>query len=151
MPSLADSLATLAEQSTAIHTLSEHNLAPPGRFTTAYLDSIRSNPDPARRNAHARRRRDGSVVGDVGGGVLSLIRDAHESEVRLFKFVGESESAGMGKVQRVEKREGIVPLEENGRVRGDWGGGGGGGGEGREEGRDDVETLLNTALKLVDD
>ncbi len=65
-----------------------------------------------------------------------MIRDAQDSEVRLFKYIGEAEGSGE---KRVEKREGVVvtPLREmKGRKR---------------EGRDEVDVMLRTALKLVDD
>jgi hypothetical protein len=150
MHSLADSLASLAEHSTAIHELAERNLAPAGRFTTAYLDSLRRNPDPARRKARAGARGGAHVNKEYGEGtgVLSLVRDAHESEVRLFRYIGETESAGQGRVQRMEKRDTVVtPLKRMGQGRGGASvGAGAGAGT-----RDDVEVLLNTALRLVDD
>lgn len=146
MPALTDSLAALAEHSTVIHELAERNLAPPGRFTTAYLDSVRRNPDPARRRAGARARgsrsreqQEKQEYGD-GTGVLSLIRDAQDSEVRLFRYIGDTESAGQGRVQRLEKRDAVVtPLKRVAQ------------GKGAAGARDDVEVLLNTALRLVDD
>ena len=104
MPSLADSLSGLAQRSKQIVELSSHNDSPLGPFLRAYLDTS----------------------------VLSLIRDAHPKEVRLFKFVGE-EAGG----KRVEKKDAeMTPLKEfkKGRVR-----------------EEQVEVMLRTALRLVDD
>lgn len=82
------------------------------------------------------------------GNVLELIRDASDAERRLFKFVGENNLPGVvggGGNKRVEKREGgvVTPLKELKRR------GGGSGGGGTE--KDEVEAMLRTALKLVDD
>lgn len=131
MPSLAESLDALAHHSEQIAYLSTLNAAPPGPFTTAYLHL----PPP-----HL------SHLGK--GNVLELIRDASDAERRLFKFVGENNLPGVvggGGNKRVEKREGgvVTPLKELKRR------GGGSGGGGTE--KDEVEVMLRTALKLVDD
>ncbi|KAK4686242.1 hypothetical protein P7C73_g3881, partial [Tremellales sp. Uapishka_1] len=66
--------------------------------------------------------------------VLSLVRGAEPSEERLFKFIGEVEG---GREKKVEKREGVVtPLKELKKGR---------------ESKDDVDVMLKTAMKLVDD
>ena len=103
MPSLEDTLNTLAHHSTQISELSSYNAQPRGPFLEAFL-----RPS-----------------------VLSLIRDPEPKEARLFKFVGEE---GGGK--RVEKREGgvVTPLKQL---------------KGKEV--DNVEVMLRTALRLVDD
>ncbi|OWT38149.1 hypothetical protein C362_04015 [Cryptococcus neoformans Bt1] len=131
MPSLAESLDALAHHSEQIAYLSTLNAAPPGPFTAAYLHL----PPP-----HL------SHLGK--GNVLELIRDASDAERRLFKFVGENNLPGVvggGGNKRVEKREGgvVTPLKELKRR------GGGSGGGGTE--KDEVEVMLRTALKLVDD
>ncbi|RXK42411.1 hypothetical protein M231_00401 [Tremella mesenterica] len=117
MPSLTDSLANLSIQSESISQLASLNSRPAGPYTQAYLylpDSLAS-----------------------GHGVTGLIRDAQEPEVRLFKFIGETDVTGAGGEKRVEKREGVVtPLKRLKRDQGD---------------RGDVEVILRTALKLVDD
>ncbi|EIW68285.1 hypothetical protein TREMEDRAFT_63457 [Tremella mesenterica DSM 1558] len=117
MPSLTDSLANLSIQSESISQLASLNSRPAGPYTQAYLylpDSLAA-----------------------GHGVTGLIRDAQEPEVRLFKFIGETDVTGAGGEKRVEKREGIVtPLKRLKRDQGD---------------RGDVEVILRTALKLVDD
>ncbi|KAL0247230.1 hypothetical protein I308_104265 [Cryptococcus tetragattii IND107] len=128
MPSLAESLDALAHHSEQIAYLSTLNASPPGPFTTAYLHL----PPP-----HL------SHLGK--GNVLELIRDASDAERRLFKFVGENNlpgAAGGGGNKRVEKREGgvVTPLKELKR----------GGGDGEAE-KDEVEVMLRTALKLVED
>ena len=120
MPSLADSLEQLSHQSAQIQHLSALNSRPAGPFVQAYLHlpSASSSNSPS-------------------GNVLGLIRDAQDSEVRLFRYIGESDDGGD---KRVEKREGVVvtPLRE---MRG----------KGKSEGRDEVDLMLRTALKLVDD
>ena len=110
MPSLADSLAQLSHQSDQITALASHNVRPAGQFVQALLRT----PN-----------------------VLHLIRDADDSEVRLFKFVGEEG----GGVKRVEKRDGgvVTPLRDLKKKAGG------------NEGRDRIEAMLKTALKLVDD
>ncbi|KAK8854665.1 hypothetical protein IAR55_003404 [Kwoniella newhampshirensis] len=131
MPSLADSLDSLRQQSEQIAYLSTLNSAPPGPFVQAYLH-LPSHPSLPR------------------GNVLQLIRDAQDAERRLFKFVGESDSAAGsgagGGNKRVEKREGgvVTPLKELKKGRGAGAGTGTGG-------RDETETMLRTAMKLVDD
>jgi hypothetical protein len=119
MPSLADSLAQLSLQSAQIQHLSTLNSRPAGPFVQAYLHLPTSSSSKS-------------------GTVLNLIRDAQDSEVRLFKYIGETEGSGE---KRVEKRDGVVvtPLREmrgKGKVK---------------EGRDEVDVMLRTALKLVDD
>ena len=81
-------------------------------------------------------------------GVFSLIRDATDAEGRLFRFVGESESAASGRVKRVEKREGVVTPLKHARGPAE---GSGSGSAAQERGREDAEVLLRTALRLVDD
>lgn len=107
MPSLADALASLAQHSEQISHLSTHNRLPCGPFTEACL-----NP----------------------ASTLSLIRDAEDAEIRLFKFIGESDS---GKGKTVEKRDGsiVTPLKDMKKARGG----------------DEVDVMLRTALRLVDD
>lgn len=110
MPSLANTLSDLSGFSDQIYHQSNHNLKPAGPFVSALLKSQT---------------------------VLSLIRDAEPSEVRLFKFVGE-EGAG---VKKVEKRDGSIatPLREyNQRVRGSSQG-------------EQVGVMLKTAMKLMDE
>jgi hypothetical protein len=120
MPSLTDALSSISHHSSQIQHLSSLNSLPAGPFVQAYLYQHTVN---------------------------GLIRDAHESEARLFKFIGEVESgAGGGLEKRVEKREGVVtPLKEI-RRRKD-----GGGNEEGTGGRDEVDVMLRTAFKLVDD
>lgn len=117
MPSLADSLAQLSQQSAQIQQQSTLNSRPAGPFVHAYLQLPTSSTK--------------------AGTVLNLIRDAQDSEVRLFKYIGEVEGGGE---KRVEKREGVVvtPLREMKAKKG-------------KEGRDEVDVMLRTALKLVDD
>jgi hypothetical protein len=107
MPSLSDALSALAHHSDQIRHLSTHNNSPCGPFTEACL------------KPHS---------------LLSLIRDAEDSEVRLFKFIGESDG---GKGKTVEKRDGtiVTPLKEMKRAKGG----------------DEVDVMLRTALRLVDD
>ncbi|WWD19191.1 hypothetical protein CI109_103649 [Kwoniella shandongensis] len=130
MPSLADSLDALRQQSEQIAYLSTLNSAPPGPFVQAYLH-LPSHPSLPK------------------GNVLQLIRDAQDSERRLFKFVGESDTAAGsgagGGNKRVEKREGgvVTPLKELRKGRSTAGVGGGG--------KDETEVMLRTAMKLVDD
>lgn len=116
MPSLSDALTSLSTHSSQLTHLASLNGRPAGPFTHAYLY------EPT---------------------IPNLIRDANDSETRLFKFVGQTDAAGGAK--RVEKREGVVtPLRElRGKPRG-------GNSEGRE-GKEDVEAMLRVALKLVDD
>lgn len=66
--------------------------------------------------------------------VPDLIRDGTDPERRSFGFIGE----GSDNVKKVEKREGLVtPLKELAR---------------RERGgREDIEVVLRTAARLVDD
>jgi hypothetical protein len=135
MPSLSDSLSALADYSAQIHKLSASNLTPSGPYTTAYLDSLHLNPPPHPSSSSIPRKRSRVSNRDTAG-VLNLIRDAQESEVRLFRFIGEAEVAGVGRVKRVEKRD-------EGHTRG--------AGMGGVEGRDEVEVMLRTALRLVDD
>lgn len=118
MPSLTDSLAQLSHQSEQIYNLSQANTRPAGPYTQTYLHPITST------SPHA--------------SILDLIREAAESEVRLFKFIGQTPEYE----KKVEKRDGLVtPLKElkHGRARGNGGGAG------------EVEVLLTTAGKLVDD
>ncbi|WVF67555.1 hypothetical protein IAT40_002312 [Kwoniella sp. CBS 6097] len=165
MPSLADALETLKTQSEQLAYLSTLNSDPPGRFVQAYLHL------PTIRYGHGY----GHGYDGKDGNVLNLIRDANDSERRLFKFVGEENQnanvkagsrgvtkeagsddigGGGGGNKRVEKRDGglITPLKDlrRGKLAGSAasavaGGGGGGGG------RDEAEIVLRTALKLVDD
>ena len=123
MPSLSDSLTQLSHQSSQIQYLSLHNIRPDGPFVRAYHHSTPASS---------------SLAASTSGTVLDLIRDAQESEVRLFKYIGEAEGGGE---KRAEKREGLVvtPLREMTRE------------DKRREGRDEVDMLLRTALKLVDD
>lgn len=151
MPSLTDSLSALADYSAQIHTLSASNLAPSGPYTTAYLDSLHLNPAQyASTSGRAKRTRPhsrSSGRGDEQAGVLRLIRDAQESEVRLFRFIGEAEVAGVGRIKRVEKRD-----EGHGVGRGMTGAMGVMvGGDAMDGGKDEVEVMLRTALRLVDD
>lgn len=147
MPSLTDSLAALADYSHQIHTLAAANQAPSGRYTTAYLNSLYPNPVPVpgpstRARPSSRSHSRPSHSRPDGGSVTSLIRDADENEKKLFRFVGETEVVGVGRVKRVEKRD-------EGR-----GGGSefaGRAGEGERKERDEVEIMLKTALRLVDD
>ncbi|ORY35644.1 hypothetical protein BCR39DRAFT_511282 [Naematelia encephala] len=123
MPSLAESLSTLAQQSEQIAYLSSLNAQPAGPFVQSYLH-LPSGP------------------GAKPTTVLNQIRDAAESEVRLFKFIGEVDgSAGAAGGKVVEKREGVVvtPLREL-KKRGKGGGNG-----------EEIEVMLKTALRLVDD
>ncbi|ODO11025.1 hypothetical protein I350_01625 [Cryptococcus amylolentus CBS 6273] len=132
MPSLQDTLDTLAQHSAQIAYLSTLNTAPAGPFTSAYLYL------PPPHLAH---------VPEEKGNVLHLIRDASDAERRLFKFVGEGDAlATAGEVKgrdggnkRVEKRDGgiVTPLKEL-KAR-----------AGSE--KDETEVMLRTALKLVDD
>lgn len=78
-----------------------------------------------------------------------LIRDSDESEKRLFKFIGEDKGANGGAssgsgLKRVEKREGgvVTPLKDLRKARH---------GDGDSRGAEDVEIMLMTAGKLVDD
>jgi hypothetical protein len=67
--------------------------------------------------------------------VPDLIRDGSEAERRLFKFIGENENS----VKKVEKREGpVTPLKElqSGKAKG---------------GKGEIEVVLRTAARLVDD
>lgn len=139
MPSLSDSLSALVDYSAQIHKLSASNLSPSGPYTTAYLDSLHLNPTPHPSSSSASRKRSRASNRDDTAGVLNLIRDAQESEVRLFRFIGEAEVAGVGRVKRVEKRD---------EARGS---GAGGSAMSGVEGRDEVEVMLRTALRLVDD
>jgi len=74
MPSLVDSLSSLADRSESITHLSHANYRPTGPFTHAILDT------PS---------------------VLQLIRDAEPAEARLFKFIGE-EHGGNKKVEEMK-------------------------------------------------
>ena len=114
MPSLADTLDNLSHHSAQIQALSSMNARPAGQFVQAYLHLNRSGP--------------------TGGSVLDLIRDAADSETRLFKFIGDDGG------KKVEKREGgvITPLKEMRKQR-ETGDGG------------EVTVMLKTALRLVDD
>ena len=135
MPSLSDTLDNLRQQSEQIAYLSSLNARPAGAYVQAYL-GIPTAPHLPR------------------GNVLDLIRDAQDSERRLFKFVGESDAPGAGAGgggggggnRRVEKRDGgvVTPLKELKKRAG-------GGGTGTAGGRDDTEVMLRTAMKLVDD
>lgn len=135
MPSLSDSLSALSDYTQQILLLSSSNLQPSGPYTTAYLDSLHLNPASSASSSSAKRQARST------GGVLSLIRDAQESETRLFRFIGEAEVAGVGRVKKVEKRDNI----------GKSGLGVDGDGAGAGKGRDEVEVMLRTALRLVDD
>lgn len=152
MPSLNDSLSALSEYSAQIHALSASNQAPAGQYTTALLNSLHLNPAASSSassssTARSKRPRGARSAPSAGqAGVLSLIRDATPSETRLFRFIGETEVAGVGRVKRVEKRDNAaaaagldVDLDE---VEGVGGAG---------KGRDEVEVMLRTALRLVDD
>jgi hypothetical protein len=123
MPSLADALSSLSQHSSQIHHFSSQNHRPAGPFTQSFL---------------------------YAETVPHLIRDAHESESRLFKFIGEVDNAAGGAAKRVEKREGVVtPLRELRRRK--EGNGMGDDGQGGRDGKDEVEVMLRTAIKLVDD
>ena len=124
MPSLADSLANLALQSEQITHLASLNARPAGPYTQAYLHLPQS------------------LSAQVG--VTGLIRDASEAEVRLFKFIGETDpstgsATAAGGEKRIEKRDGVMvtPLKEVKRRR--------------EEGTASVDFVLQKALRLVDD
>jgi hypothetical protein len=91
MPSLVDSLSSLADRSESITHLSHANYRPTGPFTHAILDT------PS---------------------VLQLIRDAEPAEARLFKFIGE-EHGGNKKVEKRDGV--VTPLKEmkGGGLRGE--------------------------------
>jgi hypothetical protein len=127
MPSLADSLAQLAQQSEHIHHLSQANHRPAGPYTQTYLHSTSAATSPF-------------------ASVLDLIREAAESEVRLFKFIGQTAEHE----KKVEKRDGVLtPLKE---LRAGKHGKGQGQGQGRgDDANVEIEVLLRTAGKLVDD
>ncbi|WVN86329.1 uncharacterized protein L203_101492 [Cryptococcus depauperatus CBS 7841] len=120
MPSLQQALESLSEQSAQIAYLSSLNSRPPGLFTSAilYLPPSEAPYLPK-------------------GNVLHLVRDASESEKRLFKFVGESDGPKGNK--RVEKREGeiVTPMRYL-RQRG-------------RECKDETDLLLRAVLKMNDD
>lgn len=83
MPSIADSLHNLANQSEQINYHSSRNVVPAGPFVHALLGNHN---------------------------ILSLIRDAAPAEARLFKFIGE-ESGGNKKVEK--RDDGLVtPLKD---------------------------------------
>jgi hypothetical protein len=96
-----------------VSSLSSQNHRPSGPFTQACLNSA---------------------------SLLSLIRDADDSEVRLFKFIGESDT---GKGKTVEKRDGsiVTPLKDMRKARSGNG----------KTGGDEVDIMLRTALRLVDE
>ncbi|WWC63424.1 uncharacterized protein I303_106026 [Kwoniella dejecticola CBS 10117] len=137
MPSLADTLDTLSSRSSELAYLSTLNSRPDGPFVQAYLGSSSSSS--------------GYASGKEGGrgNVLRLIRDSSDGETRLFKFIGEASTQSGGGVaggggggnKKVEKRENVLvtPLKDLKKARS---------GEG---GRDEVEVVLRTAMKLVDD
>ncbi|WVQ68389.1 uncharacterized protein L199_006597 [Kwoniella botswanensis] len=140
MPSLSDTLESLSSRTSELAYLTTLNSRPAGKFTQAYLNlpsSSSSSSSGYRRN----------------GNVLELIRDSNDGERRLFRFVGESNSLGDGSGgggnKRVEKRENVLvtPLKQlKSHV-----GGKGKSTEGGGRGRDEVEIVLRTAMKLVDD
>ncbi|WWC71448.1 uncharacterized protein I206_105404 [Kwoniella pini CBS 10737] len=138
MPSLADTLDTLSTRTSELAYLSTLNNKPSGPFVQAYLggSSTSSSSKTSRKK----------------GNVLSLIRDSNESEIRLFKFIGESSiqngissggggGGGGGGNKKVEKRENnlVTPLKELKKNKNQM------------NGRDEIEIVLKTALKLVDD
>ncbi|WWC93458.1 hypothetical protein V866_000292 [Kwoniella sp. B9012] len=138
MPSLSDTLESLSSRTSELAYLTTLNSRPAGQFTQAYLNLPSSSRDHG---------------GGRSGNVLELIRDSNDSERRLFKFVGESSSLGDGSGgggnKRVEKRENVLvtPLKQlKSHV-----GGKGKSTEGGGHGRDEVEIVLRTAMKLVDD
>jgi hypothetical protein len=64
-----------------------------------------------------------------------LIRDGTDPERRLFKFIGEAGDS----VKKVEKKEGpVTPLKELGAGR-------------AKGGKEEIEVVLRTAARLVDD
>ena len=136
MPALADALNKISEQTAQVYALSSHNAAPSGRYTAALLDSINANPDRTHARHQSARRKAGH--GDPGGeGVLKLVRDAHESELRLYKRIGEADG---GARKRAELREGVVtPIREQRRL------------DRQHAGGEDADVLLRTALRLVQD
>lgn len=111
MPSIADSLSNLAAQSEQIVYHSSRNVIPAGPFVHALLGEHN---------------------------ILSLIRDAHPAEARLFKFIGEESSGN----KKVEKRDDglVTPLKEIKRNTG-----------GKEGGKEQVGVMLKTAMRLVED
>lgn len=118
MPSLTDTLQRISDTSAQIEYLSSLNARPAGPFVQQYLYLQSTN----------------------SAGVFDLIRDAADSEVRLFKFIGETEpTAAGGGNKRVEKREGVLvtPLKDYKKER--------------AKGMDDVDVMLRTAAKLIDD
>ena len=121
MPSLQETLQQLASHSAQISHLATLNTPPAGPFTRAQLRLPYTDP------LSGRVYRDNLIP--------DLIRDAEDSERRLFTFVGEDDGPSGAKV--VEKREGgvVTPLRPVA-------------GKPKEE---DVEILLGTALRLVDD
>ncbi|OCF57571.1 hypothetical protein L486_05030 [Kwoniella mangroviensis CBS 10435] len=138
MPSLSDTLESLSSRTSELAYLTTLNSRPAGKFTQAYLNlpsSSSSSSSGVRRN----------------GNVLELIRDSNDGERRLFKFVGESNSLGEGGNKRVEKRENVLvtPLKQLKSHSQSYAGGKGKSVEGG--GRDEVEIVLRTAMKLVDD
>ncbi|WVR09487.1 hypothetical protein IAU60_006555 [Kwoniella sp. DSM 27419] len=122
MPSLSDALDDLQRHSEQLAYLSTLNSSPAGPFVQAHLHL----------HYHG------------AGSVLHLIRDANDSERRLYKFVGEGQGGGN---KRVEKREGgvVTPLKDLKKRPGNVTSGTGPGQ------RDETEIMLRTALKLVDD
>ncbi|OCF32763.1 hypothetical protein I316_05685 [Kwoniella heveanensis BCC8398] len=133
MPSLADALETLKTQSEQLAYLSTLNSDSPGRFVQAYLHL----PPAYYRHGYGYGY-DYKGVGEKEGNVLNLIRDASDSERRLFKFVGEDNqnpppasaaSTSAGKLGRASGANGQKGI--NGSA-----GGGGGGGNKRVEKRD---------------
>ncbi|WWD02259.1 hypothetical protein V865_000297 [Kwoniella europaea PYCC6329] len=138
MPALSDTLESLSSRTSELAYLTTLNSRPAGKFTQAYLNL----PSSSR-----------GYGGGKSGNVLELIRDSNDGERRLFKFVGESNSLGDGSGgggnKRVEKRENVLvtPLKQlKSHV-----GGKGKSTEGGGLGRDEVEIVLRTAMKLVDD
>ncbi|WRT68533.1 uncharacterized protein IL334_005510 [Kwoniella shivajii] len=124
MPSLSDTLDSLKSRTEELAYLSTLNSKPSGPFVQAYLHlpNVLNGSNNGRNN------------------VLDLIRDAGESERRLFKFIGETDGPSGTGNKRVEKREGgiVTPLKELKSTK-------------QKNGRDEIEVVLRTAMKLVDD
>ena len=99
------------------------------------LDQLRSNSNHIEQLSRCNIRPSGPITtAYLKSSTLDLIRDGSTPEIRLFKYIGETSD----NVKKVEKREGLVtPLKELAR---------------RERGgREDIEIVLRTAARLVDD
>ncbi|WWC90487.1 uncharacterized protein L201_005423 [Kwoniella dendrophila CBS 6074] len=151
MPSLSDTLESLSSRTSELAYLTTLNSKPAGPFVQAYLGSGFSSSSSS---SSGYKKKDGNV--------LNLIRDSNESEIRLFKFIGESSS----NTNSSTSNNSNVPSSG---ISGGGGGGGGGGGNKRVEKRendlitplkdlrrnqnqnkDEIEVYLKTAMKLVD-